>query len=233
MAPTIDAVIPAHNEAPFIGAVLRAIPAGIRRIFVIDDGSSDGTSEAIPSARVVMLRNEVNLGVGASVVRGYREFLRRGGDIVVTLDADGQMDPREIPRLVAPLLEGRADYVKGDRISGNGHAGTMPPVRRIANAGLSMVTHFAGGTPRLSDTQCGYTAITAATLRRLDLDAITPRYGYVNDVLIQLARLRCRIETVCVRTTYGDEVSDVQALQTCFGMSGIFLRGFLKRAFAL
>jgi glycosyltransferase involved in cell wall biosynthesis len=231
----IDLVIPVHDEAPFIGAVLRRVPAIVRTVWVVDDGSTDGTGELVAREfpDVALLRHPVNRGVGASVVRGYRAALEAGADVVVTLDGDGQLDPAELPAVVAPILQGRADYVKGDRISANGHGGAMPPARRLANGALATITRFAGGTPRLPDTQCGYAAATAALLRRLDLGRIAPRYGYVNDIIFEVTRKRGRIETVPVRVTYGAERSDIRPWPTCVDFSGIFLRGLVCRLLAL
>ncbi|HEX6912274.1 MAG TPA: glycosyltransferase family 2 protein, partial [Longimicrobium sp.] len=118
--PRVAVVIPAYRAASTVADVVARVPAGIWRIYVVDDGCPEATGDvaaALADPRVHVLRNPRNLGVGGAMKRGYARALRDGAGIVVKLDADGQMDPAFIPLLVAPLLAGRADYAKGNRFA--------------------------------------------------------------------------------------------------------------------
>jgi glycosyltransferase involved in cell wall biosynthesis len=205
-------VVPAWDEAPRVGRVLRGVPAWVDAIVVVDDASRDGTAEAARAAgdaRVAVVRHEVNRGVGAAIATGYRRALTAGGgprDAFVVMAGDGQMDPADLPGLVDPIARGDADYVKGDRFRAPELARAMPVARRLGGLAFSWATSRAIGQP-ISDSQCGYTALARAACARLDLDALWPRYGYPNDLLSQLALRGLRIAEAPVRAVYADEVS--------------------------
>lgn len=213
--PSVVVVVPARNEAPRIGAVLAGVPAFVDRVIVVDDGSTDETSTAARAAgdaRLTVLRNETSRGVGAAIVRGYREALAHAGsprDAFVVMAGDGQMDPRDLLPLVGPVVRGEADYVKGNRFL-SADAGAMPIARRVAGEVLSVATSLATGL-RVRDSQCGYTALARAAAEALDLDALWPRYGYPNDLLAMLAARGMRVREVIVRPIYRGEPSGVRA----------------------
>jgi len=118
-SPRIAVVIPCYRVADRVADVVAAIGAEISTIYAIDDAcpeqSGDRLAAACTDPRLRVLRHAANQGVGGATVTGYRAALADGADIVVKLDGDGQMDPRAIPRLVAPIVQGRADYAKGNR----------------------------------------------------------------------------------------------------------------------
>ena len=209
-------VVPAWNEAPRIARVVRDVPAWVDSILVVDDASTDGTTDAARATgdpRVEVVQHAHNRGVGAAIASGYRRALGTSGaprDAFVVMAGDGQMDPLDLPALLEPIARGEADYVKGDRFARADTARTMPPARRLGGMVLSWATARAIGVP-ISDSQCGYTAIARATCARLDLDALWPRYGYPNDLLSQLALRGLRIAEVPVRAIYADEVSRLKA----------------------
>jgi glycosyltransferase involved in cell wall biosynthesis len=191
--------------------MLRRIPRSVDTIIAVDDASRDATAETILSLRderIIFLRHEVNQGVGAAIVTGYRKALERHSDIMVVMAGDDQMDPADLPRLIAPIVDGRADYVKGNRFA-HAHAARMPRLRRIGSGLLSWVTRLASGL-QVDDTQCGYTALSAAAARRLPLEQIWPRFGYPNDLLMLIAALRLRVQEVPVCPVYGDEKSGLR-----------------------
>jgi glycosyltransferase involved in cell wall biosynthesis len=226
-------VVPAWEEAPRIGRVVRAVPAWVDAIVVVDDASTDGTDEAARDAgdgRVEVVRHPVNRGVGAAIATGYRRALAMPGgprDAFVVMAGDGQMDPDDLPALVAPIARGDADYVKGDRFLRADTARAMPRARQLGGRVFSWATARAIGVP-ISDSQCGYTAITRAACARLDLDALWPRYGYPNDLLSQLAVRRLRIAEVPVRAVYADEVSRL-TLRHVPVVAGLIARAALRR----
>jgi glycosyltransferase involved in cell wall biosynthesis len=205
-------VVPAWNEAPRIGRVLRGLPAWVDGAIVVDDASRDGTAEvarAIGAARVEVVRHDRNRGVGAAIATGYARAMAAAGggrDAFVVMAGDGQMDPRDLPSLVDPIAAGRADYVKGDRFASPALSRAMPLARLVAGHVFSRLTSLAIGA-RISDSQCGYTAIARDACARIDLASLWPGYGYPNDLLSQLAVRGLRIAEVPVLAVYADEVS--------------------------
>ena len=113
MSATIGVVVPAFRAETTLGDVLRAIPASVAHVFVVDDASPDRLAdvvEALADTRVRLIRHENNRGVGGAVKSGYRAALEAGCDVIVKMDADGQMDPAHLDELVRPLLLGQAGY---------------------------------------------------------------------------------------------------------------------------
>ena len=113
-------VVPCFNVEKQIAGVIRGLPSWVASIIAVDDGSTDGTATvlkqlAAEDPRLTVIVRDRNGGVGAAMVTGYRAALRGGADFIAKMDGDGQMDSAELPRLLQPLVEGRADYAKGNR----------------------------------------------------------------------------------------------------------------------
>jgi len=208
----VTVVVPAWDEAPRIGRVLRGLPAWVDAVVVVDDASADGTALVarwVGDDRVTVVRHRENQGVGAAIATGYRRALRGSSgtrDVFAVMAGDGQMDPRDLPNLVAPVARGEADYAKGTRFRSPGGCRSMPIARWVAGHAFSWATGRAIGLP-VSDSQCGYTAIARGACEKLDLTGLWPGYGYPNDLLSQLALRDLRIAEVEVRAIYADEVS--------------------------
>lgn len=233
MQSRVIVVVPAWDEAPRIARVLRGAPAWVDDLLVVDDASRDGTAAAalaLGDARVEVLRHERNRGVGAAIVTGYKRACALSSglrDAFVVMAGDGQMDPRDLPSLVAPIARGEADYVKGNRFEWHGGHREMPFQRRLGGLVFSWATARAIGVP-LSDSQCGYSALAAGACECLDLDALWPSYGYPNDLLSQLALRRLRILEVPVRPVYADEVSRLK-LRHLPGVGAVVARAWVRR----
>ncbi|MCC6213678.1 MAG: glycosyltransferase family 2 protein [Polyangiaceae bacterium] len=207
----VAVVVPAYGEARLLPRMLRRLPAWVDAVYVVDDASDDGTAEAalaVGDPRLRVVRHSVNRGVGAAIATGYAAALAAPADVVAVMAGDDQMDPGDLPSLLAPLADGRADHVKGDRLA-HPEARRMPLARRAGTRFLAGVTRAATGL-RVHDSQCGYTATTAACLRALPLDDLWPRYGYPNDLLALLARGGFRVAEVPVRPVYADEASGLR-----------------------
>ncbi len=208
----IAVVIPVYNEVSLIGDVIRCIPPWISSIIVVDDASLDDSIvqiQSIKDSRINLVRHQINLGVGKSIVSGYKKALEDGCDITVVMGGDGQMDPADLPALVSPLVRQDADYVKGNRFL---HADTnrvMPVHRHFGNKILSHLTRWAAQNYHFFDSQCGYTAISANLLQKLPLDQLYPRYGFPNDMLFRILEINGRIREVPVRAIYGSEKSGI------------------------
>jgi glycosyltransferase involved in cell wall biosynthesis len=114
-ASRVVAVIPAFNESNTIAAVVAGVRAYVDDVVVVDDHSADTTGEAAKGAGAIVVRNAANLGYDGSLNAGFAEAARRGAGIVLTFDADGEHDPADVPRLVGPIAEDRADIVAGQR----------------------------------------------------------------------------------------------------------------------
>jgi glycosyltransferase involved in cell wall biosynthesis len=227
-------VVPAWEEAPRIARVLRGIPGWVDSIVVVDDGSVDETTRVaqdIDDARVEVLRHQRNRGVGAAIVTGYRRALSRGGapsDVLAVMAGDGQMAPSDLQGLVDPIARGEADYVKGNRFRAPDVKRKMPAARRLAGLAFSWATSRAIGVT-VSDSQCGYTALSRRACEGLDLDGLWPGYGYPNDLLSQLALRGFRIGEAPVQPVYADEVSRLKARHVPV-VAGLVARAWLRRA---
>lgn len=207
----IAVVVPSYREASLVGTTLRGIPAFVDQVYVVDDASPDQTSSAalaVGDPRVDCLRHETNQGVGAAIRTGYRAAVAAGADVVAVMAGDNQMDPGDLPRVIEPVVVGVADYVKGNRFL-HPEVARMPRGRRLAGRFLAAVTRLGTGLV-IDDSQCGYTAASAAALRRVPLEELWPRYGYPNDLLGLLAGAQLRVVEVPVRPVYAREQSGVR-----------------------
>jgi len=209
----IAVVVPAFNEGRWIAETVARMPAYVDHVIVVDDASGDGTAaEAARAGRAEVIRHGENRGVGAAIVTGYRRALALGADVVAVMAGDGQMHPDDLACVALPLVRGEADYVKGDRLAYPGVLSVMPPARLVGTAALAWLTRRAAGLDRPSDSQCGFTAISARAIEALeaDLDALWPRYGYPNDLLGAVARRGLRLREVVVRPVYRGEASGLR-----------------------
>ncbi|HEY8075775.1 MAG TPA: glycosyltransferase family 2 protein [Labilithrix sp.] len=213
---SVVVVVPAFEEELHVARVIETMPSFVDRIVVVDDGSNDATSARARAARghapVTILRHAKRSGVGAAIVTGYREALARTSqdrDAIAVMAGDGQMHPDDLEGVVAPIVHGRADYVKGDRFGASGVRRAMGTPRWIGGRVFSRLTSLAIGHP-ISDSQCGFTALSRAGGAALDLEGLWHGFGYPNDVLGQLAARRLRIAEVMVRPVYAEEKSKLR-----------------------
>jgi glycosyltransferase involved in cell wall biosynthesis len=206
----IAVIVPAYREARLLGRTLTKIPAFVDAVYVVDDASDDGTPNVARNARdprVRCLIHETNQGVGAAIANGYRAALGDGHDVLAVMAGDDQMHPDDLESLVRAVLGG-ADYAKGNRFV-HPDARRMPVLRRAGGELLSLFTRVSTGL-RISDTQCGYTALAAQAATGLPLSELFPRYGYPNDLLGMLAARGHAVVDVPVRPVYADERSGLR-----------------------
>lgn len=196
----VAVVIPAFNEAATVAEVAEGALAHTRAVFVVDDGSKDGTAEQLARLPVTLIRNDTNLGKAASLARGFAAALAQSMDAVITMDADGQHRPADIPRLLEAAARYSGDIIIATRVQGRER---MPRLRRFGNWQADFWIAWAAGYP-IRDTQCGYRLYPAALLERLPLRG-GRRNGFVfeSEVLIEAARTGCYARCVPIDTIYG------------------------------
>jgi glycosyltransferase involved in cell wall biosynthesis len=229
----VAVVVPAYDEERLVADTLRGIPEFVDRVFVVDDASRDGTvaaAEGVADERVLVVRHERNAGVGAAIATGYKHALEEEVDVTCVMAADNQMDPSELRELVEPVARGEVEYAKANRLVSGEAWGVIPRTRYLGNAVLSLLTKIASGYWHVADSQAGYTALSLTALRRLDLDALYPRYGFPNDVLVHLNVQNARVRDVPSRPIYGvGEQSGIKLRSVVPRISWLIFKGFWWR----
>ncbi|WP_252508647.1 glycosyltransferase family 2 protein [Magnetospira sp. QH-2] len=212
-SPTIAVVIPCYRETGHILDVLASIGSEVARIFVVDDACPDHTGNHVSAHcsdnRVSVITLTENSGVGGATIAGYRAAIEADTDIIVKLDGDGQMDPAFIPKLIRPIVQGRADYAKGNRFYDLDNLSGMPKVRIVGNLGLSFASKMSSGYWDLFDPTNGYTAIHAKVAAKLPLDKIRRDFFFESDMLFRLGTIRAVVADVPMAAHYGSETSSL------------------------
>jgi glycosyltransferase involved in cell wall biosynthesis len=220
MPATADArvaiVIPAYQAAGSVGTVVAGARA-IAPVYLVDDGSTDGTGDVGRGLGVTVLKHETNRGKGAALATGVAAALAGGADVIVTLDADGQHPAAEIPRLLAPIAEGRADLVLGARA----RTGAMPLGRRITNwLSARLATRIAG--QGVSDAQTGFRAFTRAVAERVRPTG--RRFDYEAAFLLGACDAGFRVACVPVPTIYDGAASHFRSWADTWRVARVFAR---------
>jgi glycosyltransferase involved in cell wall biosynthesis len=193
------AVIPAFNEVTTIREVVDGALREVERVIVVDDGSTDGTAQALEDGRAVVLRNGANLGKAESLRRGMAFALGEGAHAIITLDADGQHDPADIPRLAAAHERHRGSIVIGSRLH---EKHNIPRARYLANRFASFWIGWAAGY-RLSDSQSGFRLYPASLLHAIEVTASRSRgFVFESEILITAARAGVKAVAVPIHATY-------------------------------
>ena len=238
----VAVVIPAYRAASTIAGVLAKVGPEVGAIYLIDDACPEQTAALVlrecEDPRLVVVRNLRNLGVGGAVKEGYRRAVAGGAEIVVKIDADGQMDPRHIGRLIAPIVEGRADYAKGNRFAptarpaggARGAQATPMPWRRyVANRLLSLVHGSATGYWRIGDPANGYVAIHRSALERIGADGVADCFFFETDMLCRLNSADARVVDVALPALYPGSGSTLKLRRVALRFAALLASRTIER----
>lgn len=202
---TLLTLIPAHNEAPRIEPVIRGALAHLP-VLVVDDGSTDNTAVVARAAGAEVLVQTPNQGKGAALKAGFRRALELGSAAVITLDADGQHDPAEIPNFIAAYQQRSPDLLIGSR-----DFTKMPPVRRFANTSGRALFSWALGQP-IADNQSGYRLVSRRLIEAA-LQSSLSGFEFEVEMVVLCVRRGFRLDWTPIRTIYGDERSHISPLK--------------------
>lgn len=229
---SVAVVVPAYNESALIGKTIGSMPDLVDHIIVVDDASADDTSaeaEAVGDPRLTLIRHRRNTGVGGAIVTGHHAALDLGADVSVVIGGDAQMDPVYLPDLLDPIAEEGVEFTKANRFFSRTSYAGMPRHRIFGSIVLSFMTKMASGYWHLFDPQNGYTAASRSALERVDLDGISQRYQFENDMLIHLNIADVWARDIPVPAVYGEEVSGMRMTKVVPAITGLLFRGFWRR----
>lgn len=194
-------VIPAYNEEKTIRKVIGALPRKIKgvekiSVIVVNDGSTDLTSVEISKTRAIQVSHPVNMGAGAATATGLEATKIIGANVAVTFDGDGQHDPKDIERVIAPILGNKADLVIGTRLV---NPAGMPWYKQIGNRGLNFFTYLFSGYWS-SDSQSGFKAFSKKALKKLSFEMIG--YEFCSEIVMEAAGAKLQIKEVPIKVIY-------------------------------
>lgn len=232
---SIAVVIPCYKASQKILDVLSEIGPEVSKIFVVDDACPENSAELVKSknkdSRVSIILHKENQGVGGAVISGYLAAIEAGSDIIVKLDADGQMDPKQIVQLIEPIIDGQADYTKGNRFANLAGLEQMPGIRVLGNGALSLMSKFSTGYWNITDPTNGFTAIHRDVLKLIPLEMVSKRFFFESDMLFRLSIVRAVVWDVAMEAKYGDEKSNLSVAKALVEFPIKHFTRFHKRLF--
>lgn len=194
----VIAVIPAYNEEKTIAGVIAGIKKYAKHIIVIDDGSRDKTGETAKQEGVKVLRHAINIGLGGALGTGLKAAIMDDADVVITLDADGQHSPEDIPLILEPIIKNEADFVVGSRFL---KKQKMPVFRKVAN-GFANFTTFVFWGARSSDTQSGMRAFSKYAVKKIEI--LSNGMEVSSEIIKEAKQNKLRVKEVPIRAIYTD-----------------------------
>ncbi len=232
---TVSIVIPAYNEQKLIKDTILGVPKYVDKIIVVDDGSTDKTASIVKelkrkNRKIELIQHKVNKGLGSAIVTGYKKSIRGGYDAAVVVGGDNQMDLKELPTFLEPIVNDEADYVKGNRFLNKSYK-IMPFARLLGNIMLSITEKPATGYWKIFDTHDGYTVINKKALEHVDWDSAWKGYAYNVDFLARLNIAKMRVKDVPRRAIYlpGERQSQIKILRYIIMAMPLIIRTFLWR----
>ena len=230
----IAAVIPCYRVEREIQSVLQTMPAYIKHIIVVDDASPDSSADLVAASaktdkRLLLIHHPSNQGVGGALVTGFRKALELEAQVIVKIDGDGQMDMNHLPKLMQPLIEGKADYTKGNRFRDFQSLQRMPLIRRIGNMGLAFLSKAATGYWNLFDPTNGFVAIRSEVLAQLPLESIDRTYFFETSMLAKLYLLGAVVKDIPMPARYRHEISNMVIPRVLFEFPMKLITTFVRR----
>jgi dolichol-phosphate mannosyltransferase len=229
----VAVVIPAYKVSEHILAVIEDIPDFVHKIIVVDDACPNASGQVVSNTfsdpRILVLSHHKNQGVGGAMISGYTEALKINSEIIVKLDGDGQMDPKLIPLLIAPIVRGEADYVKGNRFFDIQKIREMPALRIFGNLVLSFFSKASTGYWQIFDPNNGFTAVHASALKLVPLEKVSKRYFFESDMLFRLNIARAVVTDMPMNAVYGKEKSNLSVLKSLVEFPAKHFKNFIKR----
>lgn len=235
----IALVIPARNEETRIEGTLKGVPALIDKVYVVDDASPDRQAAVIlayakKDGRVELLRHDVNQGPGAAIITGYKKSSSDGNDITVVVGGDNQMLLSEVENFLDPIIDGKADYTKGNRFLENKLEETiakMPRIRLLGNWLITALTKIASGYYKTMDVVDGYTAISKKALDSVNWSHAWKGYGYPMDFLVRLNAYGFRLMDIPRTAVYtpGERQSQIKGFNYALKVSPMLVKDFFWR----
>jgi len=198
--PKIIAAIPAYNEVNHIKRIVSEAKSFVDQVIVVDDSSTDGTGKIAEAAGALVIRHEENMGKGVAVNTAFKIAREMQPCVLVLLDGDGQHNPREIPLLIEPILQDRADMVVGSRFLKNNH---IPKYRVLGQTVLNLTTGWGSGI-RLTDSQSGFRAFSLRAIQSLSFC----EKGFAVESEMQFRAKECglRVAEVPIETNYEEKL---------------------------
>jgi dolichol-phosphate mannosyltransferase len=231
----IAVIIPCYRVGIKILDLLGKLEDSNYFVYIIDDYCPENPSEFVLNSKFssafTVYRNEMNLGVGGAVKKGFELALRDGCDVFVKLDGDGQMNPDLIPLLIRPLLQKEADYVKGNRFHNLNTLKRMPFLRLLGNSSLSLINKAVSGYWDIMDPTNGFIAINREALTRLPLEKIENRFFFESDMLFRLSSVRAVVSDFPMDAVYEDEKSNLRIRKVLIEFPFKYFTRFFKRLF--
>ena len=235
----IALVIPAYNEEKLISHTLTDVPDTIDSIYVVDDKSPDNQNAVIlqcaeKDGRIKLIRHEENQGPGGAIITGYLRASHDGHDIAVVVGGDFQMNLSEVATFLDPIIDGKADYAKGNRFLLSKLQDTlskMPKIRLFGNWIITVLTKIASGFYKTMDVVDGYTAISKKAIDVIDWSRAWKRYGYPMDFLIRLNAYGFKIIEIPRTAIYlpGERQSQIKGFNYALKVSPMLIRNFFWR----
>ena len=199
-------IIPAYNESKTIAGLIKQVILLGFKVIVIDDGSNDSTADIAQTSGATVLRSIKNSGKGAALVKGYNFAVAQGFDAVISMDGDGQHEPKDLAVFVKRAESSNCGIVIGNRMT---TISKMPVLRILTNHFMSWLISLIT-KQNIADTQCGFRLVRSDVLKKIILS--TTKYETESEILIRAARLGINIESVPVETIYSGQRSQINPL---------------------
>ncbi|AEH06383.1 glycosyltransferase family 2 protein [Methanothermococcus okinawensis] len=195
-------VIPAYNEEKMIGNTLKKLKSeGYKNIIVVDDGSKDNTYNIAKEEGVIVCRHIINRGLGGALGTGLKCALEYNPKVIVTFDADGQHDPKDIEKVAKPILDENYDVVIGSRLMDENELRNMPKIKRIGNLGLNFLTYLMGGH-FVTDSQSGLRAFSTNAAKTIIKQLKSNKYEVSSEFIVLIKRNNLKFKEVPIKTIY-------------------------------